>query len=275
MKKYFEISETIGSGKPDTARMVILYHTEILGYLLYSPAENQLIQANLWESAIDPDVFPALLKKIKESLPESIRIESTGILTFPNAEIMVPGAVYDADDVTSWMGISFGKEPDVVYITEKINKDDVMLINAINQQNRDRLLAEFNEASFQSLSKSFLKRTSGENHEIHVLFYGRYIYVALYHQHALLLLNSFTFHTPEDVLYVLLDLCDKYQINKENLTVVPEGFIDPESSVIKLLDQYFLHIQWPGHTTDRRYAMPEAIPLQTAQLLERIISCVS
>jgi hypothetical protein len=275
LKKYFEISETIGSGNPDTARMVILYHTEVLGYIFYSPAGNQIIQADLWECSIHPDVFPELLNKIKVTLPESIRIESTGILIFPDAEIMLPGAVYDADYVTNWMELSFGKEPDVVYITEKINKDDVILINAINQRNRDRLLAEFNEASFQSLSSSFLNRTSGENHEIQVLFYGRYLYVALYHQHALQFLNAFTFHTPEDVLYVLLNLCHKYQIDKENLIVMPEGFIDTESSVIKLLDQYFLNIQWPDDAMERKYAMPEAIPLQTAQLLERIISCVS
>jgi hypothetical protein len=275
LKKYFEIKETIAAGYPDTARIIILYHPEIFGYLLCSPSADQLLKADIWEGSIHPDVFPEFVQAIKESLPESVRVESVVILTFPNAEIMLPGVIYDADHIKNWMELSFGNDPDVVYITEKMNTDDVILIHAINQRNRDLLIAEFNEATFQSLSTSFYNRSSGDQHEIQVLFYGRHLYVALYHQHALLLLNSFTFHTPEDVLYVLLDLCDKYQINKENLTVVPEGFIDPESSVIKLLDQYFLHIQWPGHTTDRRYAMPEAIPLQTAQLLERIISCVS
>jgi hypothetical protein len=275
LKKYFEIKETNAAGNSDTARIIILYHPEVFGYLLYSPSVHQILKANLWEGAIHPDGFPAIVQTIKQSLPVSVHVESATILTFPDAEIMLPGEIYDADYIHKWMELSFGKDPDVVYITENKGDNDVVVVKAINKQNRDTLLAEFSDVSFHSLRTSFFQRISGDHDEIRVLFYGRNIYVALYHQRTLQCLNSFPFHTPEDVLYVLLNLCDKYQINKENLTIISEGFIDPESSVIQLLDQYFLHIQWPDNTTERTYIMPQEIPAQTAQLLERIISCVS
>ena len=103
MKKYFEIKETIAAGYPDTARIIILYHPEIFGYLLCSPSADQLLKADIWEGSIHPDVFPEFVQAIKESLPESVRVESVVILTFPNAEIMLPGVIYDADHIKNWM----------------------------------------------------------------------------------------------------------------------------------------------------------------------------
>lgn len=170
------------------------------------------------------------------------------------------------------MELSHGNDPDLLLISLKNDEKDLVLVNGINYRNHDLLMNTFKDTVFHSLSTSFYQEYTGDDIRIQLLFYGKNIYLALYQQHQLQLVNSFTFQSPEDVLYILLNLCDTYQLSKETLTINPEGFIDPESAVIKLLEQYFLHIQWP----DKRTAtMPEEIPVQTAQFLERIISCVS
>ena len=60
----------------------------------------------------------------------------------------------------------------------------------------------------------------------------------------LLLARTFTYSTPEDVLYYLLKVCDEFSLSQQDLQLRLSGLIDQHSSLYRELIQYFIDVQF-------------------------------
>lgn len=60
----------------------------------------------------------------------------------------------------------------------------------------------------------------------------------------LLLTQTFSYSTPADFIYYLLDTCRQFSFTQETVQVYLSGLIDKESSLYNELHQYFLHIRF-------------------------------
>ena len=66
--------------------------------------------------------------------------------------------------------------------------------------------------------------------------------VLLVKSSRLLLAQTYTYSTPEDVVYYLLKICSRLCLSQQELQLQVSGLIDSNSALYKELYQYFLHI---------------------------------
>lgn len=65
-------------------------------------------------------------------------------------------------------------------------------------------------------------------------------------EQKLLLMQTFRFQTPLDVVYVLLKIGAEMDLKQEETDIILSGLIDEQSDLYKELYNYFLHLQFAG-----------------------------
>lgn len=88
----------------------------------------------------------------------------------------------------------------------------------------------------------------------------------------ILLANSYEYATPDDVLFVLLKICQQFSLSQQAVDIWLCGLIDRQSALYKELYQYFLHIEFrecSWHTNSQDY------PSHFFTSLNDLASCVS
>jgi hypothetical protein len=90
-----------------------------------------------------------------------------------------------------------------------------------------------------------------------------------------LLLQSYSYQTPEDVLYYLLNVMQQLDLSQEETTVYLQGMIDQHSALYDVLYSYILNLQLKD---ELHYSFPTATdehPVHLSASLDQLLACVS
>ena len=66
------------------------------------------------------------------------------------------------------------------------------------------------------------------------------------------LINSFNYHTPEDVSYILLNICHHFDINNIKLEI--SGLLEVNSSLYNEIYKFFTDIEFTKLLTEATYS---------------------
>jgi hypothetical protein len=75
--------------------------------------------------------------------------------------------------------------------------------------------------------------------------------VALFKDGKFQLINSFSFRTPEDVSYILLNICK--QFNAQDIALEAGGLIEENSALYKSIYNYFSNIKLMDTSRDYKF----------------------
>ena len=90
----------------------------------------------------------------------------------------------------------------------------------------------------------------------------------------LLLLNSFSFQTNEDILYYTLFVCEQLELNPEKISMTVTGDIEDHSILYQLLNQYIRNISIPEEPTLGSFSFTENdLPFHHYAMLYNLATC--
>ena len=98
------------------------------------------------------------------------------------------------------------------------------------------------------------KQHSGED-KISAVFYHEKLVATLFKDGKFQLINSYYYRTPEDVAYILLNICK--QFNAEDIPLEASGLIEENSALFKSIYNYFSNVRLAEMSSD--YAFVEEI----------------
>jgi predicted metal-dependent RNase len=90
-----------------------------------------------------------------------------------------------------------------------------------------------------------------------------------------LLLQSYNYHTPEDVLYYILNAMQQLDLTQEETTVYLQGMIDQHSALYDVLHLYILNLQLKDELQFSFPAATEEHPVHLSSSLDQVLVCVS
>lgn len=61
---------------------------------------------------------------------------------------------------------------------------------------------------------------------------------------SFLLAQNFSYSSPADVLYYLLKVCQQFNLKQQDVNLILSGLIEKDSSLYKVLHQYFLNLEF-------------------------------
>ena len=161
-----------------------------------------------------------------------------------------------------------------------INKDFITSANIYNYYSVPKevhsvLSGKFPAATVfhsSSLQLELLNNTTGL---LYCILFHNVLKVILYKEGKLQIVQQFNYRTPEDVLYHLLNVCERHHISPSESELRLTGMIDEHSKLYMELYQYFLNITFEN-PADTVYTSPgfKNFPAHFFSHLTALASCV-
>lgn len=98
---------------------------------------------------------------------------------------------------------------------------------------------------------ALLKKERLEEDKMTAIFYPEKVVVTLYKEGKFQLLNNYAYRTPEDVVYILLNICR--QFDAPDIPLEAFGFIEENSALFKSIYKYFTTVNLVNPSDEYQY----------------------
>lgn len=164
------------------------------------------------------------------------------VYSFPQS-VLVPFSLYDSGKNSLLMNMMHGDlHANETILTDLVNSQSVYNCYRIPAALYDVIQNQYPNAVSNHQYSSLLKEPVVEKNSLSVIFYSKKLIAILVKNGQLQLIQSFNYHTPEDVSYTLLNICNQFQI--DNIKIEISGLIEENSSLYKEIYKFFTEIEF-------------------------------
>jgi hypothetical protein len=162
-----------------------------------------------------------------------------------NMSTLVPVNEYKYEDAGLYLRAFSGLNDSVSVISEAITEWQIYNIYAVSSDIHKWVNEKFPAARFWHLYSINIKSgQAGTDDFLYVDFQNERFIITFFSKGKLLLVQSFEYFTPGDVLYYLLKTCSQFSITQQDVYLKLSGLIDKDSALFKELYQYFLRVEF-------------------------------
>ncbi len=158
----------------------------------------------------------------------------------------VPATKFNEEISNDYLNVVFGEDEDSILQFDEVNAEPGLMnvfrisskwLNVVNQRFKKVSV----QHSYTSIIRIAITTASGAS-VIKIQFYPAHIIAILMQEGALQFIQSFLYQSAEDVLYYLLSISQRLNVNTPDLTIYASGMIDLQSAMYLQLAKYFRHI---------------------------------
>lgn len=166
---------------------------------------------------------------------------SVRILLNVKESTLVPGTFYNDEDKEAALNLLFGEDKNAVIFTDtEIGNTNPVTVYRTHHRLSSALNRQFPGAAFtHSTSVQLNSFSFAEGSRLHCIVYHRMLKIILYKQGKLQLAQYFSYGTPDDAVYHLLNVCAQYEITPADTDLFLYGLIDEKSNLYNEIYKYF------------------------------------
>jgi hypothetical protein len=207
--------------------------------------------------------------------------ESVVVYNFSETTL-VPGSFYHHDANRDLMDLLFGNLKKGLVLSEKWDNADLHTLYRIPASVHSLMQQKFSAGKYwhlYTLWLSSLEKSKQEDPEnIHLVFTADRVLTAIFKNGQLQLLQSFSYTTPEDVVYHLLHCCEKLSLSQDDCLLHISGYIDEDSALFSEIKKYFLRLEFdkPEQTSpeESTESLVAEYPPHYFSYLQKLALCV-
>jgi hypothetical protein len=187
----------------------------------------------------------------KSSILKRGNYSSVSVEIINELSTIVPAALFHQQDAEKYYHFNFGSD-DLLIQAEPITSYDAVNVFASSREFSESLNSLFGKHQvhhhaavlLQGIHLSFNKM----NGKLLVVNIRQdYIDIIVTEGKQLKLINSFNYKTTEDILYYVLFVCDRLQLNPESTQTYLMGQIEKESAAFHMLYKYIKELTFASH----------------------------
>ena len=162
-----------------------------------------------------------------------------------NESVLIPSPVYHSNDIQIHLQTLYGNDAQTSVVSESLPAWDLYNVYRLPTKLHNLLQVRFISGNSWHLYSVMLKNMrAGSSTCMFVDFKTDELSVLALNGSKLLLAQTFIYHTPEDILYHLLKVCQQLELSQQEVKVVLSGLIEKDSSVYRELYKYFIHLEF-------------------------------
>lgn len=166
---------------------------------------------------------------------------------------LIPFSMYDGDKNELLMNMMFGDLAQTETILTDVLPDQSMYnCYRVPTALLDVIQSQFGNASCSHQYSLLLKNAAVESDRLALIFYTQKLVACLIKDGKFQLLNSYNFEIPEDVSYMLLNICAQFNIADPHLMI--HGLLEENSPLYKDIYKYFNGIELASLPSDSVYS---------------------
>ena len=269
MKTVFEVlPETIEAEK---CLLTCELSPDSFSYAIKNEEHNKIVSVGVYqyEKTRPPSGFPIALQILfhqHRMLSEKFK-KSCLVYSVPR-NVLIPFTMYNSQKNAEVLSLMHG---DFVFgetiLNDIIPSQDMYNIYSVSKALNDTVCQQFPAIRGIHQFSVLMKKEMEDADKMTVIFYQEKVLVTLYKSGKFQLLNSYPYRTPEDVVYILLNICK--QFDSPDIPLEMKGFIEENSALYKSIYNYFTEVnllkptkdheleegirQYPGHFFNHLY----------------------
>jgi hypothetical protein len=161
---------------------------------------------------------------------------------------LVPGAMYHNEMNRDLIELLFGNFRKGLVLSEKIDHRDLHTVYRIPAPVHTIMQQKFAAGKYWHIYTLWLtamdKSVSSEGEDLFLVFAADKVLTAAFQKGRLLLMHSFAYSTPEDVVYHLLHCCEQQHLSQDDCLLHISGYIDEDSALYNEIRKYFLRLEF-------------------------------
>lgn len=231
--------------KTHLACVVRSKNRHVSAFELFSYTEN--------EAANFPALFTAIVANSK-ILDKSF--SSSEIFINTEFSLLVPIFHFNREIAPDYLDVIFGEDAGSQIQFEHLPAEPGMInVYRIEEQRLNVLSANFQNITFKNTWSNIIKTVVSDTFSlpaqfVYAQFYNTFIIVTVVRDGKLQLIQSLEYEVPEDVLYNLLNISERFELNNHHLTLQISGMIDLNFTMYRELITYFRNVEvWNTKTT--------------------------
>lgn len=192
----------------------------------------------------------ALQENVQTIINDNKLAAAAGVYVFYNfaESVLVPAEFHNIMDGAQQLNLIYGVTPQSVVAQDAMQFPDGVG-NPDTVYNVYRIPVGISETVEKMTSAKPKHATSVQvkfpgTNVLQCTIYHNTIKVFLYSNNQLLIVQQFGYKTPADVVYHLLNTCDKYNLASTEVSLNLNGMIDSESSLYQEIYKYFLKVNF-------------------------------
>ena len=243
MKQVFHISSDSANNSSEKV-LAIRTGEKHFGFAVTSPDATALYQL-AWYT--DTSMEEDALQEIYKSHPELGDQFSRVLVCYDHPQsILVPQVHYRQEDAPQLLRTVYGTPGRDMLMTEYVSDWQIQNIYSAPRETTDWISRHFATGDRWHTYTVGLRNTGFIDPQglLSIDIRPEDFSLIVTKANRLLLAQTYSYATPADVLYYLLDACRQFSFTQENVQVCLSGLITQESALYRELYNYFLHLKF-------------------------------
>jgi hypothetical protein len=264
----------------DTAGAYLLVQTGdgFIGFASFLPTEKKVNSWVLFE--LEQQITAVQLEEKLSAIAAAYTWVHTNyqkviLLQYEPLNVLVPAILNSEAGKEQLLQLVHGSQTNRVLV-----KDIVLQQSLVNHYTVDADLASllnkrFPKGEWWHVQSLLLTKTAAGGTRVTATIRFHEVQLTVEKNGNWLLLQSYNYHTPEDVLYYILNAMQQLDLTQEETTVYLQGMIDQHSALYDVLYSYILNLQLKD---ELQYSFPAATdehPVHLSASLDQVLVCVS
>jgi hypothetical protein len=244
------VPETCDVEEVRNSCLLIEVGEKVFSYLFYNKEQQHFL--GLRQYSIDNSPGKTML----ESLLEIIAADEMLQMNFKQAFViynysdssLLPSRLFHIELNQPATEMIYGNARKGLLLSEKVSGWDMYNIYRVPREIHALLQQKFAAGNYWHYNTLLLSdgqvHGDSESHVIKLIMGTDHFVLMVFKEKNLLLLQSYSYQTPDDVSYYLLSTCNRFQIVQEKTTLIVSGLLEEQSRLYQELLKYFLQVQW-------------------------------
>ena len=234
---------------------------------------KELVEFGYYTSKEEENDYKSFFEGI-ESLNN--RYYQTAIAYEANESVQIPSVVYKYEDGQLHLDATYGKSVHTTVVSENVPGWNLHNVYRLPAGLHSAVSWKFLSAKSWSIYSVLLKDHSSKNDESMIIdFKTDEFSVIILKSNKLLLAKTFSYTSPEDVLYYLLKCCQQLNLSQQTVKVSLSGLIEKDSSIYRELFKYFIDLEFETLSADVKLAEALTVhPEHYFSSISKLAACV-
>jgi Protein of unknown function (DUF3822) len=197
------------------------------------------------------------------------------LLQYAPLNVLVPAILNSESGKEQLLQLVHGPQTNRVLVKDIVLQQSVVNHYAVDAGLASLLNKRFPKGEWWHVQSLLLTKTAAGEARITATISFNEVQLTVERNGNWLLLQSYSYHTPEDVLYYILNSMQQLELTQEETTVYLQGMIDQQSALYDVLYLYILNLKLKD---ELQFSFPPATdehPVHLSASLDQVLSCVS
>jgi Protein of unknown function (DUF3822) len=234
---------------------------------------KELVEFGYYTSKEDENDYKSFFEGI-ESLNN--RYYQTAIAYEANESVQIPSVVYKYEDGQLHLDATYGKNVHTTVVSENVPGWNLHNVYRLPASLHSVISWKFLSAKSWSIYSVLLKDHTSKNDEAMIIdFKTDEFSMIILKRNKLLLAKTYSYTSPEDVLYYLLKCCQQLDLSQQKIKISLSGLIEKDSSIYRELFKYFIDLEFETLSADVKLSEALTVhPEHYFSSISKLAACV-